>query len=81
MTQLTFFAAEPPANRSASRACDRAWLTLGETSCSPSAPLLDAIAPAGLVSADGQVHRTAAQMALYDNGASLFSREYAKAHK
>ena len=33
----------------------------------------------GLISADGQVHRTAAQMALYDNGASLFSREYAAA--
>jgi hypothetical protein len=35
----------------------------------------------GLASADGQVHRTAAQMAAYDNGASLFSREYVEAGK
>lgn len=30
----------------------------------------------GLISADGQTHRTAAQMALYDAGYSLLSREY-----
>lgn len=38
-------------------------------------------AAAGLVSADGQTRRTAAQMAAYDNGAGLFSREYVEAGK
>ena len=36
----------------------------------------DRRAAAGLISTDGQTHRTVAQMALYDNGASLHSREY-----
>jgi len=38
-------------------------------------------ADAGLVSADGQTHRTAAQKQAYDNGAGLLSREYAEAGK
>lgn len=36
----------------------------------------DARAAKGLISEDGQTHRTAAQMALYDSGYSLLSRAY-----
>lgn len=43
MQQLTFFAAEPPASRSALRGCGKGWLTLAATSCSPLALLQSAI--------------------------------------
>ena len=36
-------------------------------------------AAAGLISADGQTHKTAAQKALYDAGASVLSRAYLNA--
>jgi len=36
----------------------------------------NARAAAGLISEDGQTHRTAAQMALYDAGYSLLSHAY-----
>lgn len=39
----------------------------------------DRRAAQGLISVDGQTHRTAAQMALYDAGVSLHSREYIEA--
>ena len=42
-----FFAVEPHANRSASRACEKGWLTLAGTSCSPLVPLQAGIGPAG----------------------------------
>lgn len=46
--QLSMFSAEePPANRSALRACERGWLTHAGTSCSPMAPLQAGIGPAG----------------------------------
>lgn len=45
--QLTFFAEEPPANRSASRACEKGWMTHGGISCSPLVPLQAGIGPAG----------------------------------
>ena len=41
------FAEEPHANRSALRACEKGWLTHGETSCSPMALLQTGIGPAG----------------------------------
>lgn len=47
MQQLTFFAAEPPANHSALRGCEKDWLTHGATSCSPLALLQTGIAPSG----------------------------------
>ena len=47
MQQSMFFAEEPHANLSALRACDKAWLTLGETSCSPLALLQRGIGPSG----------------------------------
>ena len=46
--QLSMFSvAEPHANPSALRACDRGWLTLGATSCSPLALLQAGIGPSG----------------------------------
>jgi hypothetical protein len=36
----------------------------------------DSRAAAGLISEDGQTHRTAAQMALYNSGYSLHSKAY-----
>ena len=47
MNQLTFFAEEPRVSRSASRGCERDWLTLAATSRSPILPSLHAIAPVG----------------------------------
>ena len=47
MQMSMFLSEEPPVSRSALPDCARDWLTHGATSCSPSAPLLDAIAPAG----------------------------------
>ena len=47
MQMSMFFAEEPPANRSALRGCERAWLTHGETSCSPLAVLQAATGPGG----------------------------------
>ena len=47
MNQLTFFAEEPRASPSASRDCEREWLTLAATSRSPILPSLHAISPVG----------------------------------
>jgi hypothetical protein len=47
MTQLTFFAEEPPANPSASPDSEKDWMTRVATSCLPSVPLLQSIGPAG----------------------------------
>ena len=47
MQMSMFFAAEPPASRSASRDCEKGWLTLAGTSCSPLVPLQAGIGPAG----------------------------------
>jgi len=47
MSQLTFFAEEPPASLSASPDSERDWQTRVATSCSPLVPLLHATAPAG----------------------------------
>jgi hypothetical protein len=47
MSQLTFFAEEPPASHSASQDCERDWQTRVATSCLPLVPLLQSIAPAG----------------------------------
>lgn len=47
MQESMFFAAERHANPSALRGCDKGWLTLAETSCSPSGLLLGDIGPAG----------------------------------
>src|SRR5882672_1133380 len=47
MTQLTFFAEEPPANPSVSPGCERDWMTRVATSCLPTVPLLQSIGPAG----------------------------------
>ena len=41
--------------------------------------LADKRAAAGLISADGVTHRTAAAKALYDNGTSPHSTEYLRA--
>ncbi len=46
--QLSMFSsAELPASRSASPDCERDWLTRVATSCLPTVPLLQSIAPAG----------------------------------
>ena len=47
MNQLTFFAEEPPANRSALPDCAKDWMTLAGISCSPLVPLQAGIGPAG----------------------------------
>ena len=47
MQMSMFFAEEPPASPSRLRGCERGWLTLGETSCSPLALLQRGIGPAG----------------------------------
>lgn len=41
----------------------------------------DRRAASGLISADGTTHRCAAQMAAYDAGHGVLSREYAEAGK
>lgn len=45
--QSTFLLEAPPAKVSPSRDCERDWLTLAATSCSPILPSLLGIAPAG----------------------------------
>ena len=47
MPQLTFFAEEPPASHSASPDSERDWMTRVATSCLPTVPLLQDIAPSG----------------------------------
>ena len=47
MQTSMLFAEEPPANPSRLRACERGWLTLAGTSCSPLALSLLDFAPAG----------------------------------
>lgn len=47
MQMSMFFAEEPHANPSRLRGCDKGWLTLGETSCSPMALLQRGIGPSG----------------------------------
>ena len=47
MQQSMFFAEEPHANPSRLRACEKGWLTLAATSCSPMGPLQAGIGPAG----------------------------------
>lgn len=47
MSQLTFFAEEPPASPSASQDSERDWLTRVATSCLPTVPLLQSIGPGG----------------------------------
>lgn len=47
MQMSMFSAAEPHANLSRLRACDKGWLTLGATSCSPLALLQIGIGPSG----------------------------------
>ena len=47
MSQLTFFAEEPPASLSASPDSERDWQTRVATSCSPLVPLLQSIGPSG----------------------------------
>lgn len=47
MQMSMFFAEAPRASPSALRGCDRDWLTLGGTSCSPLALLQAGIGPAG----------------------------------
>ena len=47
MSQLTFFAEEPPASPSVSQDSEKDWLTRVATSCLPLAPLLQSIAPSG----------------------------------
>ena len=47
MPQLTFFAEEPPASHSASPDSERDWQIRVATSCLPTVPLLQSIAPAG----------------------------------
>ena len=47
MSQLTFFAEEPPANPSASQDSEKDWMTRVATSCLPLVPLLQSIAPSG----------------------------------
>ena len=48
MQTTMLFSAEPPANPSRLRACERGWMTLAATSCSPLALSQLAFAPAGL---------------------------------
>ena len=45
--QLTFLSEEPPVSRSALRGFERDFLTLAETSCSPTGQWLAGIVPAG----------------------------------
>lgn len=47
MSQLTFFAEEPPANLSVSQDSEKDWMTLVATSCLPLVPLLQSIGPSG----------------------------------
>ena len=47
MSQLTFFAEEPPANPSQSQDLEKDWMTRVATSCLPILPLLTNIGPAG----------------------------------
>lgn len=47
MSQLTFFAEEPPASPSASQDCERDFQTHAATSCSPILPMLQGIGPSG----------------------------------
>lgn len=47
MSQLTFFAEEPPASPSASLDCEPDWLTHVATSCLPTLQLLQSIGPSG----------------------------------
>ncbi len=47
MNQSTFLWEEPPANHSALQDSEKDWQTRVATSCSPTVPLLNAIAPAG----------------------------------
>ena len=47
MQMSMFSVAEPHANLSRLRACDKGWLTLGATSCSPLALLQIGIGPSG----------------------------------
>ena len=60
MPQLTFFAEAPPASRSVSPDSERDWQTRVATSCLPSVPLLQGIAPAGWFGRTSPVscHRT-----------------------
>src|SRR3954463_428126 len=46
-SQLTFFAEEPPASHSALLDSERDWTTRVATSCLPTVPLLQGIAPSG----------------------------------
>ena len=47
MSQLTFFAEEPPANLSVSPDYEKDWMTRVATSCLPTVPLLQSIGPSG----------------------------------
>jgi hypothetical protein len=47
MSQLTFFAEEPPASLSVSQGLEQDWLTRVATSCLPTVPLLQSIGPGG----------------------------------
>ena len=47
MSQLTFFAEEPPVSPSVSQDLERDWTTRVATSCLPTVPLLQSIGPAG----------------------------------
>ena len=47
MSQLTFFAEEPPASHSVSPDSEKDWMTLVATSCLPLVPLLQSIGPSG----------------------------------
>ena len=47
MSQLTFFAEEPPASHSVSQDSEKDWMTLVATSCLPLVPLLQSIGPSG----------------------------------
>ena len=47
MSQLTFFAEEPPASLSVSQDSEKDWMTRVATSCLPLVPLLQSIAPNG----------------------------------
>ena len=47
MSQLTFFAEEPPASPSVSQDSEKDWMTRVATSCLPLVPLLQSIGPSG----------------------------------
>ena len=47
MSQLTFFAEEPPASHSVSQDSEKDWMTRVVTSCLPLVPLLQSIGPSG----------------------------------